>query len=62
MAFTLSPTSVTGHTGGKDPISLKKLQCGDAQWNPNKEIQGFLVDGEVKRVQISNSRAHNILS
>jgi hypothetical protein len=56
------PTSVTGHTGGKDSISLKKLQSGDAQWNPTKEILGFLVDGETKTVRISDSKANDIVS
>jgi hypothetical protein len=56
------PTSVTGHTGGKDPISLKKLQRGDAQWNPTKEILGFLAVGETKTVCISDSKSNNFFS
>jgi hypothetical protein len=39
------PPSVTGHTGG-DPISLKKLQKGDAQWAYIKEVLGWTFDGQ----------------
>jgi hypothetical protein len=56
------PTSVTGHTGGKDPISLKKLQRGDSQWHPYKEILGFLVNGETKTVCISEAKATDIVA
>ena len=28
----------SGHTNGKDPISLKKLEAGDARWAPSKEL------------------------
>jgi hypothetical protein len=33
-----------GHKGGKDLLSLKKLQKGNAQWNHKREILGFIVD------------------
>jgi hypothetical protein len=46
------PPDVTGHKGGKDPVSLKKLQKGDAQWSHEKEILGFLVDGLNRTVRI----------
>eukprot|EP00978_Attheya_sp_CCMP212_P047615 scaffold422453_cov102-Attheya_sp.AAC.1 len=32
------PPAVSGHLGGKDPISVKKLEKGDAQWDPVKEL------------------------
>jgi hypothetical protein len=54
------PPAVTGHVGGKDPISLKKLQKGDGQWHHKKEILGFIVDGEAKTVQISQAKADDI--
>jgi hypothetical protein len=55
------PPQVTGNVGGKYPISLKKLQRGDARWASEKEILGFLVDGEGKTVRTSNARATNII-
>jgi RNase P subunit RPR2 len=51
-----------GHTGGKDPISLKKLRRGDARWHHEKEILGFLVNGETKTVRISDAKATDIVS
>jgi hypothetical protein len=56
------PPSVTSHTGGKDPISLKKLQRGDARWHHEKEILGFLVDGKNKTVRIPKAKATDIVS
>jgi hypothetical protein len=56
------PPDITGHVGGKDPISLKKLQKGDARWASEKEILGFLVDGEAKTVRISDAKAKDIVA
>jgi hypothetical protein len=53
---------VTGHSGGKDPVSLKKLERGDAQWHHEKELLGFLVDGAAKTVRISESKSKDIVS
>jgi hypothetical protein len=40
------PLAISGHIGGnKDPISVKKLEKGDAQWDPVKELLGFEVNG-----------------
>jgi hypothetical protein len=55
------PPAVTGHIGGKDPISLKKLQRGDAQWSHQKEILGMLVNGSTKTVSITETRASDIV-
>jgi hypothetical protein len=55
------PPDVTGHIGGKDPISLKKLQRGDAQWSHQKEILGFVVNGDTKTVSITEARATDIV-
>jgi hypothetical protein len=55
------PPSVTGHTGGKDPISVKKLEKGDARWCHEKELLGFLVDGERKTIRISEAKANDIV-
>eukprot|EP00978_Attheya_sp_CCMP212_P022090 scaffold65439_cov46-Attheya_sp.AAC.2 len=32
------PPAVSGHVGGKDPISVKKLEKGDARWDLIKEF------------------------
>jgi hypothetical protein len=53
---------VTGHVGGKDPVSLKKLERGDARWHHEKEILGFLVNGQTKTVQISDAKATDIVT
>jgi hypothetical protein len=39
------PPEVTGHKGGKDSISQKKLDKGDATMARVKEILGFIVKG-----------------
>ena len=48
--------------GGKDPISLKNLQKGDTHWDSEKEILGFIVYGEAKKVCISDDRSKNIVA
>jgi hypothetical protein len=55
------PPEVTGHVGGKDPISLKKLMKGDARWNHEKELLGFIVNGATKTVRISDAKAADIV-
>jgi hypothetical protein len=55
------PPDVSGHTDGKDPVSLKKLQKGDGQWSHEKELLGFVVDGQAKTVRISDSKATDIV-
>jgi hypothetical protein len=42
------PPVITGHTGGKDPISLKKLEKGDAKLMTRKEILGFEGNGKAR--------------
>ncbi len=56
------PPEVTGHAGGKDPISIKKLEKGDAQWNHEKEILGFVVDGLNRTVRITANKTTDIIS
>ena len=59
----IPPTpEVAGDTGGKEPISLKKLQKLDANWSSKKEILGLLVDGKAKNVRIPNTKAENIVA
>jgi hypothetical protein len=55
------PPEVTGHTGGKDPVSLKKLEKGDGQWHHLKEILGFIIDGDAKTIRISDAKADDIV-
>jgi hypothetical protein len=54
-----SPT-VTGHANGKDPISQKKLDKGDARWDPSKVILGFLVNGKHRTVCLPADKAQRI--
>jgi hypothetical protein len=61
VSMSSSPPSITGHLGGKDPISLKKLECGDARWHHEKEILSFLVNGATKTVHISQTKANDIV-
>jgi hypothetical protein len=49
---TFPAPGVSGHTGGKDSISLKKLEKGDTRWAPTKELLGLLVDGDCRTVQL----------
>jgi hypothetical protein len=53
---------ITGHIGGKDPISLKKLEQGDARWHHTKDIIGFLGNGETKTVRISEAKTTDIVT
>jgi hypothetical protein len=56
----LSP-AVTGHTKGKDPISVKKLQLGNGQCHHEKELLGLIGNGDVKTVRISEAKSTNIV-
>jgi hypothetical protein len=40
------PPEITGHVGGKDSVSKKKCDKGDAHLERTKEIMGFLIDRE----------------
>jgi hypothetical protein len=50
----------SGHVGGKDPISLKKLEAGDAQWAPTKELLGFVFNGAARTVHLTQRKATGI--
>ena len=54
------PPERSGHTGGKDPISMKKLEAGDARWAPVKELLGFVFDGEARTVHLTQRKAIGI--
>ena len=47
----------SGHQGGKDPISQKKLDAGDARWAPHKELLGFVCDGRARTVRLTQRKA-----
>ena len=54
------PPAVSGHVGGKDPISQKKLEKGDARFDIEKEILGFLINGADRTVRLSEPKAKSI--
>lgn len=39
------PLSVTRHKEGKEPVSVKKLRKGEADWVFEKQVLGWLLDG-----------------
>jgi hypothetical protein len=51
------PPSVSGHEGGKDSISIKKLNKQDGRWMWKKELLGFLFDGWNRTVGITDEKA-----
>ena len=59
---TFPAPKVSGHTGGKDSISLKKLEKGDARWIPTKELLGYLVDGVHRTVQLPQAKSDGIIT
>jgi hypothetical protein len=56
------PPSVSGHKGGKDPVSEKKLIKGDARWAASKEILGFLLNGKTRTVQLTAAKSIAIVT
>jgi hypothetical protein len=55
-----SPPERSGHIGGKDPISQKKLEKGDARFDIEKEILGFVINGAARTVRLSEAKAEAI--
>jgi hypothetical protein len=54
------PPDRSGHVDGKDPISLKKLEAGDAHWAQSKELLGFVLDGQSRTVHLTQRKALGI--
>jgi hypothetical protein len=54
---TFPPPEVSGHIGGKDPMSRKKLEKGDARFEVEKEILGFMMNGADRTVRLSDAKA-----
>jgi hypothetical protein len=50
----------SGHHGGKDPISMKKLEAGDARWAHTKELLGFVFNGKDRTVHLTQRKAAGI--
>lgn len=56
------PPSVTGHKGGKDPISEKKASRGDTRFEITKELLGFDVDGKHRTIRLPAKKAEAIVT
>jgi hypothetical protein len=54
------PPEVTQHKGGKDSVSIKKLEKGDAKFMPLKVVLGFLLDGKGRTVRLPQDKADRI--
>jgi hypothetical protein len=55
------PPSASDPPGTKDPISEKKLQKGDARWNPVKEVLGYELNGRDRTVKLPAPKADALL-
>ena len=53
---------MSGHTDGRDPISLKKLKKGDARWSHLKVILGFLIDGAERTIAVPPDKLASIVA
>jgi hypothetical protein len=51
------PPSVSNHSGGKEPISWKKLAQGKGNFHTSKEMIGFLFDGVKRTVRLPAKKA-----
>jgi hypothetical protein len=54
------PPERSGDIGGKGPVSQKKLEKGDARFDIEKEILGFLINGAERTVRLSDAKAQAI--
>jgi hypothetical protein len=52
-----SPTSITGHVDGKEPISQKKSAQGDGNFESTKDMIGFQFDGIKRTVRLPTEKA-----
>ena len=44
--------NVMGHTGGREPVSKKKMLRGEVDWTPKKEVLGWLLNGDKRTVEL----------
>jgi hypothetical protein len=54
------PPEITNHEGGKDSVSVKKLQKGGATFLPHKVILGFMLDGKAQTVRLPTEKSDKI--
>jgi hypothetical protein len=54
------PPEITNHKGGKDSISIKKLEKGDATFMTKKLVLGFMLDGKERTVRLPLEKAEKI--
>jgi hypothetical protein len=52
---------ITGHVGGKEPISAKKLGQGDGDFTSTKDMIGFTFDGIKRTVHLPPNKARAYL-
>ena len=55
------PMDVSGHNGG-DPVSLKKLEEGEGEWDVRKEILGWVFDGARRCIELPVKKLDAIIS
>jgi hypothetical protein len=55
------PPASTDPPGTKDPISVKKLDKGDARWDTTKEILGYELDGIHRTVRLPPAKSDALL-
>jgi hypothetical protein len=60
LGFTPCPP-LTGHIGGKDPITQKKIKKGDATMATVREVLGVIVNGVGQTVQLAKKKAGAII-
>jgi hypothetical protein len=47
----------TGHAGGREPVSEKKIRRGEADWTTRKVVLGWLLDGERRTIELTDDKA-----
>jgi hypothetical protein len=53
---------ITNHEGGKDLISIKNMEKGDAKFMPRKIVLGFLLNGKKQTVPFPPDKAEKIIT
>ena len=56
------PPEISGHTGGKHPVSEKKAIRGDTRFEKTKEMLGFDLDGNARTVRLPTKKAEAIVT
>ena len=50
------------HSEGDQPVSIRKMEKGEAQWNVLKEVLGWICDGKEKTIQLPEDKVNNMVS